>query len=399
MRSHTNSLLVVLILSPLVGLALGWGAWWYAEMMTRERINATASMHRVEASGATPGISHQAVTTSARTLFRAYCANCHGETGDGKGTQVLDRPARSFRDGGFSFGNTRNAIFRTISSGIGGTPMPGFTDSLSVEDRLALADHVITLGPPAMDISTEDMELEVLGTPLVVRGHLPSLGEGLPEHPRGLLIGSTDGMTTEYRADDVRLLAVRQGRFVERTDWTGRGGTPLKPLGPVIDMIDGGNPEPGFEHGHPLESRLVRTSVGDGRASVTYMLDPGGLEVLVEEWTEAFTHPVGPGYARHFQFSNLDKERKPTFRLPGSGRTVLDRIEGPTRFWIVRQGVDDRIKIHGIDMKSARVIEDDGDIIRLQVLDGRATAFSIVTLLPAAWNETLRAQLREGGEP
>ncbi|MEE3001537.1 MAG: c-type cytochrome, partial [Planctomycetota bacterium] len=381
MRSHTLSLLAVLILSPLVGVAIGWGAWWYAEMMTRERINSSASMHDIKAPGTSNGFQTRAPATSARALFSAYCAQCHGETGDGKGTQVLDRPARSFRDGGFSFGNTRDAIFRTISSGIGGTPMPGFSDSLSIEERRALAAHVQTLGPPVLDVSIEDMVLEVRDTPLVVRGHLPSLGDGLPEHPRGLLIGGIDGLTTEYRVDDVRLLAVRQGRFVERTDWSGRGGTPLKPLGPVIHLIDGGDPAPTFELDQPLEARLLQTTIKDGRASVIYVLDYKGIRVLVEEWIEAFTHPAGPGYIRNFHILYLDEDRMPTLRLPGSGHRILERIEGPARSWIVREGADGRIEIHGFDSNSARVIEGEGDILRLQLPSGTEATLSLVTLL------------------
>ena len=49
---------------------------------------------------------------------------------DGNGVTELDRPARSFRDGGFSFGNTPEALFRTISTGIPGTPMPEMRDTI-----------------------------------------------------------------------------------------------------------------------------------------------------------------------------------------------------------------------------------------------------------------------------
>ena len=65
-----------------------------------------------------------AQTPDARQLFLDNCASCHGETGDGQGVTELDRPARSFKDGGFSYGNTPVALFRTISVGIPGTPMP-----------------------------------------------------------------------------------------------------------------------------------------------------------------------------------------------------------------------------------------------------------------------------------
>src|SRR6185295_1999320 len=70
------------------------------------------------------------VDAVARGLFAKTCATCHGLDGSGQGPSVLDRPARNFKDGGFSFGNTADAIFNTISSGIPGTPMPAFADAL-----------------------------------------------------------------------------------------------------------------------------------------------------------------------------------------------------------------------------------------------------------------------------
>src|SRR5262245_37021545 len=114
----------------------------------------------------------------AKELFRVNCASCHGETGDGQGTTQLDRPARSFKDGGFSFGNTPEALFKTISVGIPGSPMAGFDSSLSEEERKLLASYVVTLGPPVEEVKVEDTILAVRERPLVVRGLLPAMGEG-----------------------------------------------------------------------------------------------------------------------------------------------------------------------------------------------------------------------------
>src|SRR5262245_2421164 len=104
-----------------------------------------------------PRIAAQAPDEHARKLFLTNCASCHGETGDGKGTTQLDRPARSFKDGGFSFGNTPEQLFKTISTGIPGSPMPAFDSSLSEQDRTVLASYVVTLGPPVAEVKEEDM--------------------------------------------------------------------------------------------------------------------------------------------------------------------------------------------------------------------------------------------------
>lgn len=255
---------------------------------------------------AAQGGNDPAPSERARALFLTNCATCHGETGDGKGITPLDRPARSFMDGGFSFGNTPEALFRTISIGIPGTPMPGFDSSLSEVERKVLASYVVTLGPPVEEVKEEDMILAVHDRPLVVRGLLPSLGEGLPTHPRGLLIGDPSGITFEYRVDDVRLLALRQGGFVKRTDWTGRGGTPLEPLGKVVHLVEGGKPDPVFRlAGKPLVARLSGTRV-DARARIDYHLVESAREMAhLEETPSVVSTSFGTGYERRFRFQAL----------------------------------------------------------------------------------------------
>ncbi len=250
-------------------------------------------------------------TSDGAAIFRASCASCHGEKGDGKGILVLDRPARSFVDGGFSFGNTHEAIFRTVTRGIIRTPMPGFAEALSDAQRHAVTDHVISLSPTLVEATAEETILVVRDRPLVVRGHLPSVAEGLPERPRGLLVGGLDDLTWEYRVDDVRLLAVRQGAFVNRTDWGGRGGTPLEPLGKVIHLNQGGDPVApwrvqGMEEA--LIARLSGTSIRGRTASLRFRLLAHSGEAIaeVETWGQVALTDPGHPFRRHFRVTDLD---------------------------------------------------------------------------------------------
>jgi hypothetical protein len=240
-----------------------------------------------------------------RVLFLENCATCHGESGDGQGTTPLAKPARSFLDGGFSYGNTPTAIGRTIEHGIPGTPMPSFAEALDAEQRAALVEYVISLGPPRKQVELADTILEVADRPLVVRGFLPALGKGLPEWPRGLLVGLTSGTTFQYRGDDLRLLAVRQGDFVQRRDWSGRGGNPLRPLGTVTHLVDGGNPAAAWREGDtPLRARLVRTAVRGQVVTVTYDLQREGRTVArVEESPSVVRSGAGAGFSRRFRIS------------------------------------------------------------------------------------------------
>src|SRR6185436_13531288 len=124
-----------------------------------------------------PALSAQAAPAAggsdAPALFVANCAKCHGLDGSGTGPAVLDRPARNFKEGGFSFGNTAETIARTIAYGIPGSPMPAFDAVLDEEQLRALAEYVVTLGPPVKEVSEAETLLHVTDRPLVVRGILP----------------------------------------------------------------------------------------------------------------------------------------------------------------------------------------------------------------------------------
>lgn len=258
-----------------------------------------------------------AVGDTARPLFIANCATCHGENGDGQGATKLEKPARSFKDGGFSYGNTPEAILRTITNGIPGTPMPSFASALKEAERKELARYVLALGPPETKVSQADTILVVRDRALFVRGKLPSIAEGAPERPRGLFVGTPDGFTFEYRVDDVRLLGVRQGGFVERADWQGRGGDAQKPLGKLVYLFGGGNPGPTFglraadkTDITPLSARFSATLAVDGGARIAYVLfaetQPLRTRLAwVEESPRAQASAIGSGFARTFDVEDL----------------------------------------------------------------------------------------------
>ena len=216
---------------------------------------------------------------SGKEIYMMYCASCHGQNGDGNGLVKLDRPARSFIDGGFSFGNTTNAIAKTTRSGIPGTPMPPFINLLTDEELTRVVQHVRQFAPTLKDVLPNETEMVVQEKPVVVRGMIPPIQDGLQLHPRGLLVGNPDGFSYEYRVDDVRLLAIRLGKFVERTDWGGRGGSPLKPLGVIVVLIENGDPSGMFQtsDGRELKAKLKSTNVSTSNGIVQYdLLDTTG---------------------------------------------------------------------------------------------------------------------------
>lgn len=88
-----------------------------------------------------------------RELFSANCANCHGALGRGDGPVAATleddagRPAppADLTTGLWKGGPLPVDLFRTLSTGMDGTPMPAFGEGLSIEDRWDLVSFLLTL--------------------------------------------------------------------------------------------------------------------------------------------------------------------------------------------------------------------------------------------------------------
>ncbi|HSF04577.1 MAG TPA: cbb3-type cytochrome c oxidase subunit II [Methylomirabilota bacterium] len=84
---------------------------------------------------------------------KAKCFQCHGDTGKGDGVSAPDltddlkfpiRPA-DFTRGQFKGGSSVQDIFRTMSLGLDGTPMPSYADSMNEQERWAISYFVLSL--------------------------------------------------------------------------------------------------------------------------------------------------------------------------------------------------------------------------------------------------------------
>ncbi len=102
--------------------------------------------------------SHATRVEAGATLFRdeklAGCVKCHGEAGKGDGPEAgtqrdewgfpIDPTDLTNRED-YKMGSSVGEIYRTLSTGLNGTPMPGYADTLSEEDRWNLAMFVASL--------------------------------------------------------------------------------------------------------------------------------------------------------------------------------------------------------------------------------------------------------------
>jgi mono/diheme cytochrome c family protein len=364
-KSIVTNIVCVAIVAPILAALILWGCWvLIPEQPPPPEADSTTS--------ASTAVIRPAPHTpvSGRTVYMANCARCHGATGDGQGTEQLDRPARSFLAGGFSFGNTPEAVRRVVQHGIAGTPMPGFLGTLSPAQTGAVVNYVLAMSPPS-DNNTEDAVLVVRDRPLVLRGMLPPSGPWAESRPRGLLLGGTDGLTLAYNADDVRFRGARQGEFAKRTDWEGRGGTPLEPLGRPVHW---NQDQPQFaRQGRPVRAVLRGTSTIGDHAAIRFAL-PG-----VEVTEYGATHRFGPlsGYTRTLTLDG-DASRY-TMALPS-----IHPLEGQgsSRGWHWWRGGDDLIGVRGAAPAGDRVTLPSGGTVEILVLpevdDDAARAAGIV---------------------
>lgn len=103
--------------------------------------------------GTPPAASQQIFDRGKEVWQIAKCWECHGQGGKGDGEKAAGLkddlgfgvvPA-DLTSGQFKSGSAVEDIFRTMTTGLSGTPMPSYRDSLPEEDRWALSYYVLAL--------------------------------------------------------------------------------------------------------------------------------------------------------------------------------------------------------------------------------------------------------------
>jgi mono/diheme cytochrome c family protein len=98
--------------------------------------------------------TNESIELGKKTYVEAGCVKCHGTLGRGDGPSAPTlkddweqpiRPANLAQPWTFRGGASREDIFRTMSTGLNGTPMPSFLDSLSPEQRWGITDFIVSL--------------------------------------------------------------------------------------------------------------------------------------------------------------------------------------------------------------------------------------------------------------
>jgi cytochrome c oxidase cbb3-type subunit 2 len=102
-----------------------------------------------------PPYSEESVKRGRAVYERSNCAQCHGQTGLGDGPSAHElkddwgNPIVPYdlTQGHIKCGDTGPDIYRVFITGLNGTPMPSFTDSIKPEEAWDLVHYIQSLSP------------------------------------------------------------------------------------------------------------------------------------------------------------------------------------------------------------------------------------------------------------
>jgi mono/diheme cytochrome c family protein len=101
-----------------------------------------------------PGATSESIELGRKLYVESGCVQCHGTLGRGDGPTAPTlkddwghpiRAADLSQSWTFRGGSSREDIFRTMTTGFNGTPMPSFLDALTPEQRWAITDFIVSL--------------------------------------------------------------------------------------------------------------------------------------------------------------------------------------------------------------------------------------------------------------
>ena len=126
----------------------------------------------------TPPEVTQALLATGRKQFEKACVQCHGEAGRGNitsGKRLKDDwqnriwPRNLTRPETWRWTHDATGVFQRLTAGIPSTPMPEHATNVSLEDRWAIANYVMTLRDTATPLSKGDSVIRAVR----VAGDLP----------------------------------------------------------------------------------------------------------------------------------------------------------------------------------------------------------------------------------
>jgi len=316
----------------------------------------------------------QALAQRGKEVYTRNCAACHGEHGDGKGlcsAFLIPRP-RDFTGAHYRLRSTPSGnlptdedLFRAVSLGLSGTPMPPWKWLLDDTDRWAVVEYVKHFAPQFSEPTADRKTVVELGTP-------PPRNEGAIAQGKALYgklscyschgeLGQGDGPSAYGLEDDSgQHIAARDfskpsgfkagyaTKEIVRTFLTGLNGTPMpsynrlistgdawrlayyvetlvKP--PVVPLV---RVSQGFADREPLGAPDVRITLRE-RA---WKYDPPEIRVKKGQIVEIQFEPTdnGLGAGHGFAVSSYDETAFINGAMVGAPKVVKFRADRAGRF-------------------------------------------------------------------
>jgi len=251
--------------------------------------------------GSPPPRTPQLLARGKQLYQDAGCFDCHGTTGKGDGPSARNLkddwghpivPYDFTKPGKYKGGSSIRDIYRTFATGMAGTPMPSYVDSLAEDERWALASYVESLSPKLVGPMPRE------GATIVSKFIKGDLAGPDPLNPVWKMAPAVDILLRplwfkEGYVDRVRMRSVHNGKeiafLVEWDDPTRNGdilrtqdfrdGVALQfPIAPV-QLHGAGHPEPPYLMG----DSQARVNIwqwkadreGNGRGSVENLAAAG----------------------------------------------------------------------------------------------------------------------------
>jgi mono/diheme cytochrome c family protein len=192
------------------------------------------------------------------------CLGCHGAQGRGNGTSAPTlkddwgrpiRPADLTQRWTFRGGGRREDLFRTLSTGLNGTPMPSYFDAIPDDKRWALVDYIDSLSDPEPSYQSL-VRCVAIDEPIDLQRAAEQFKKAVPA--RFPLVGQVMEPTRSFHPPAVSILveAIRDSESLAvrlrwhdlRADTTGHNAPDLK-VPPEEELEPGAAPAAGTEGG------------------------------------------------------------------------------------------------------------------------------------------------------
>lgn len=156
-----------------------WQLVQYLKTLSRRFARATAPPEPLKIGTRAPS-SADSVEQGKRLFREIECFKCHGDDGRGDGPSAPEltddwgapiRPANLRKPWTFRGGHTPEDLYVRLQSGLAGTPMPSFTDSLDNDKTWHIVNYMMSLWP---DPSGNAPALQVVLKARRVEGEIPA---------------------------------------------------------------------------------------------------------------------------------------------------------------------------------------------------------------------------------